>query len=148
MAILHSIQFPTSRTFQFLALAAIVATLSLVASIFSHTSSVWLVEDVPIAFWAWRNEAPSQRDIAAAVYKSRARILFLRAGQMDWQNGELQRIRPVHGPLPTGIELHLDYNATRSLLTNLDQIDENALATTIVKAFNRASFPTFCCLVQ
>ena len=137
MAILRSVQFPTSRIFRFLSLATIAATVSLAGSIFSLTSSEWKVEGVPIAFWAWRNEAPRQRDVTDAVDKARARTLFLRAGQIDWQDGEIKRIRPVHGHLPTGIELHLVYNATRALLTKLDQADENVLATTIVKAFNQ-----------
>ena len=137
MAILRSVQFPTSWIFRFLSLATIAVAVSLAGSIFSLTSSEWKVEGVPIAFWAWRNEAPRQRDVTAAVDKARARTLFLRAGQIDWQDGEIKRIRPVNGPLPAGIELHLVYNATRSLLTKLDQVDENVLATTIVKAFNQ-----------
>lgn len=102
MAILRSVQFPTSRIFRFLSLATIAVTVSLAGSIFSLTSSEWKVEGVPIAFWAWRNEAPRQRDVTAAVDKARARTLFLRAGQIDWQDGEIKRIRPVNGPLPAG----------------------------------------------
>ena len=102
MAILRSVQFPTSWIFRFLSLATIAVTVSLAGSIFSLTSSEWKVEGVPIAFWAWRNEAPRQRDVTAAVDKARARTLFLRAGQIDWQDGEIKRIRPVNGPLPTG----------------------------------------------
>src|SRR3989442_632191 len=71
----------------------------------------WAVKDVPIAFWAWRNEAPAQFDVRNVMHKTQARTLFLRAGQIDYEPGNLSRIRSVTGSLPQGIELHLVYNA-------------------------------------
>jgi hypothetical protein len=41
----------------------------------------------------------------------------------------------MSGALPQGIELHLVYNATRSLLAQLESVDENSLAEAISEAF-------------
>jgi hypothetical protein len=96
---------------------------------------VWATNEVPIAFWAWRNEAPVQHDVNNAMQDARARALFLRAGQIDYQAGVIHRIRGLNGTLPQGIELHLVYNATRSLLAQLESVDETSLAAAIAEAF-------------
>ncbi|MDX6612808.1 MAG: hypothetical protein QOD75_1994 [Blastocatellia bacterium] len=95
----------------------------------------WAAGKVPIAFWAWRNDPPSQADVSDAMQVAHARSLFLRAGQIDYHKGTLQRIRGLSGRLPQGIELHLVYNATRPLLAQLESADEELLAATIAGAF-------------
>ena len=95
----------------------------------------WPVDKVPIAFWAWKDQSPAQTDVRAAIEKAKARTIFLRAGQIDYQDGRLQRVRPVTGVLPVWIDLHLVYNATQSLLTQLENIDEKALADAIAATF-------------
>jgi len=73
--------------------------------------------------------------VRAVVQQSGARALFLRAGQIDLQNGMPLRIRPVIGRLPRYVDLHLVYNATPSLLAGLEQVDEAALADAIAAAY-------------
>jgi hypothetical protein len=104
-------------------------------SSFHRKPRPWPVGDVPIAFWAWRNQTPTDGDVHEAIDKAHARTIFLRAGQIDYQDGKLRRIRPVAGPLPKGIDLHLVYNATRALLAQLETVDENSLAGSIAAAF-------------
>ena len=84
---------------------------------------VWSVDEVPVAFWAWRTQSPDELDVQAAVEKTQAQVLFLRAGQIDYQDGKLRRIRPLAGSFPKGIKLHLVYNTTRAVLEQLESID-------------------------
>jgi hypothetical protein len=114
---------------------ALVAVAIAISS-FARKPRPWPVAEVPIAFWAWRNQAPADSDVREAVEKGHARTLFLRAGQIDYQEGKLRRIRPVKGSLPVGIDLHLVYNATGSLLAQLENVNEKTLATTINEAFH------------
>jgi hypothetical protein len=118
----------------------IVTSVSLV-SIFHARPRVWAVDEVPVAFWAWRTQAPESADITAAVEKAHAQVLFLRAGQIDYQNGKLRRIRPLAGSLPKGIKLHLVYNTTRAVLDQLENIDSKILATEIAESFREDSEP-------
>ena len=96
----------------------------------------WQIHEVPIAFWAWHNQSPTEKAVRAAIEATHARALFLRAGQIDYQDKKLRRIRAVTGSLPTGIDLHLVYNGTRSLLTQLETVNEDELASTIAVAFH------------
>jgi|SRR5882724_928699 len=105
-------------------------------SSFTRKPRPWPVSQVPVAFWVWRNQAPADADVREAINQAHARLLFLRAGQIDFQEGKLRRIRPVKGNPPRGIDLHLVYNATRSLLAQLENVDEKTLATTINEAFH------------
>lgn len=129
---------PMSRVARVAYASVILACVSLV-SIFHARPRVWKVEEVPIAFWAWRTQSPDKLDIQAAVEKANAQVLFLRAGQIDYQEGKLRRIRPVAGPLPKGIKLHLVYNTTRAVLEQLEAIDSNALADEIAESFREDS---------
>ena len=104
-------------------------------SSFHRKPRPWRANEVPVAFWSWRNQTPAEADVREAVEKTEARSIFLRAGQIDYQNGKLRRIRSVTGPLPKAIDLHLVYNATHSLLTQLETVDEVALANSIAGAF-------------
>ena len=109
----------TSPKLSFICAVLAGTTLTSTAWSLYRRPRVWSPHEVPIAFWAWRNEAPAETDLLDCAQKAQARTLFLRAGQIDLQEGTLRRIRPVQGAIPTGIQLHLVYNATRPLLTKL-----------------------------
>jgi len=125
---------PASRMTR-LAYAAITITAISVVSIFHARPRAWAVNEVPIAFWAWRAQAPEQVDVREAIEKAGARAVFVRAGQIDYQDGKLRRIRPLAGSLPQGIALHLVYNATAVFLQQLDNVDPKAFATVISNAY-------------
>jgi len=126
-----------------LLLAIVLMTAAAVISRVYRKPRPWRVDEVPITFWAWRNQTPSENDVLEAIEKTNARAVFQRAGQIDYQNGTLVRIRPVSGPLPICVDLHLVYNATQTLLTNLENVDDKALAQAIAVAYredlNRAA---------
>ncbi|HEX8098415.1 MAG TPA: DUF3142 domain-containing protein, partial [Pyrinomonadaceae bacterium] len=114
-----------------------LALSALIIYLFRHegTPRVWAATDVPIAFWAWRNDAPPEEEVEQAARQTRADALFLRAGQIDYEGGTLRRIRPVKGKFPRTLELHLVYNGTRSLLKELERTDEAALAASVAEAY-------------
>jgi Protein of unknown function (DUF3142) len=121
---------------------AMVAALSLLLAALAwhfhaRTPRVWAATEVPIAFWAWRNEAPAEEEVEQAARQTRARALFLRAGQIDYDDGTLRRIRAVTGKFPRFLELHLVYNGTRSLLKEFEQADEAALASSVAEAYRQ-----------
>src|SRR6185503_16557601 len=118
----------TSRMARAVYALLIVITVSLV-SIFHGQPRVWAVGEVPVAFWAWRTQSPPESDIRAAIEKAHAKVVFLRGGQIDYQDGKLRRIRPLTGKFPTGIKLHLVYNTTGATLEQLESIDPQTLAT-------------------
>ena len=93
------------------------------------------VSEVPIAFWAWRTNAPSGAEIAKAFTATKAQTLFLRAGQFDLTYSALRRIRPVSGQLPASVEIHLVYNATRDFLRGWEQLESSAIAVSIADTF-------------
>jgi hypothetical protein len=117
----------------YVSIALVAAALAI--SSYPRKPRAWPVAEVPIAFWAWRNQTPSEADLREAIEKTKARTIFLRAGQIDLQEGKLRRIRPVVGALPKEVDLHLVYNATRGLLAQLEQVDERALAEVIGAAY-------------
>ena len=94
---------------------------------------VLAVNEVPIAFWSWRTQAPSAQDVQAAFAATNARTLFLRAGQFDSMDGRVHRIRPVTGTIPTGVELHLVYNSTRRFLNGFESVDLVRTAESILQ---------------
>ena len=112
----------------------ILIFLSLVSILVSRPR-IWKVEEVPVAFWAWRTQSPDELDVQQAVEKTKAGVLFLRAGQINYQDRKLQRIRPLAGLPPKGIKLHLVYNTTRPVLEQLESIHPHALANEIVTSF-------------
>lgn len=130
---------PSSRNAQMFFAAFGLMAVAVMISSWRRQPRPWRVEDVPIAFWCWRNQTPAPDDVRAAVDKTKARTIFLRAGQIDFRDGKLTRIRSVSGPLPKETELHLVYNATRSLLGQLDAIDERSLAAAIAASFEEDS---------
>jgi hypothetical protein len=124
-----------SRKTQVVCVALVLIAAAGTIASFRRKPRSWQVHEVPVAFWAWRNQSPTQIDVQRAIETTHARTLFLRAGQIDWRDKKLRRIRSVTGLLPTGIDLHLVYNGTRSLLAQLEAVDENQLASTIAAAF-------------
>ena len=122
-----------------LVFACLVLVCVSLVSIFHARPRPWTVDEVPVAFWAWRTQSPDRLDIQAAVEKARAQVLFMRAGQIDYQDGKLRRIRPLTGSFPKGIKLHLVYNTTRAVLDRLGSIDSTTLANEIVASFQEDS---------
>lgn len=98
---------------------------------------VWAARDVPVAFWAWRTEAPTAQEVSRAASEAGARTLFLRAGQIHDEGGTLKRVRAVDGYFPRGIELHLVYNSTPKVLAEFERLDAVRLAGAIVEAFEQ-----------
>ena len=128
-------RLPASPNVRMVCMAILLMAGAAVISRVYRKPRPWPVEKVPIAFWAWKDQSPSQADVREAIEKAKARTIFQRAGQIDYQDGKLQRIRPVTGPLPVWIDLHLVYNATGSVLAQFENIDEKALANSIASAF-------------
>jgi hypothetical protein len=95
----------------------------------------WAAAETPVAFWAWRQQAPTAAEIEQVKLQTGARLLFLRAGQLDYEQGRLRRIRAVEGRLPNTIETHLVYNATRDMLTGFEKIEPAALAQFVAETF-------------
>ncbi|MGH9840028.1 MAG: DUF3142 domain-containing protein [Blastocatellia bacterium] len=91
----------------------------------------WAAAETPVAFWAWRAQAPTSDEIS----QTGATRLFLRAGQFDFARGEVRCIRAVEGRLPGAVETHLVYNATRDLLAGFETIEPPALAQTVAGIF-------------
>lgn len=96
---------------------------------------VLAVNEVPLAFWAWRTNAPSNVEVQKAFAATSAKTLFLRAGQFDLVKGALQRIRPVSGTLPSSVELHLVYTGTRKFLRDWEQLEASAIAKAVVETY-------------
>lgn len=95
----------------------------------------WNSAEVPITFWAWKTQIPSEKELRETIEQSRASMLFLRAGQLDLENGEVKRIRPAVGKLADGVAVHLVYNGTRPLLRGLETIEPARLAVEILKIY-------------
>lgn len=95
----------------------------------------WPPGDVPVAFWSWRSRAPRQDDVNRAIAQAKAQTLFLRAGQIDYRDGQLRRIRSATGSFPTGLQVHLVYNATPAALAAFERIDIAALADEVAEAY-------------
>ncbi len=118
-----------------LLLGAMSIAVCLLGNHYFSTPRVLAVSEVPIAFWAWRTNAPSEAEINKAFVATKAHVLFLRAGQFDLVNGVLQRIRPVTGQLPTSVEIHLVYYGTRPFLRGWEQLAPSAIAASIAATF-------------
>ena len=131
-------KLPTSRLARLVYASVILTSVSL-ASIFIARPHVWAVGEVPVAFWAWRTQSPDTTDIEEAVEIAKAQVLFMRAGQLDYHDGKLRRVRPLAGSFPRRIKLHLVYNTTRSVLAQLETIDSQTLANEIAATFREDS---------
>jgi hypothetical protein len=114
---------------------ALSASLFLLSFYVSNTPRVLAVNEVPIAFWAWRTREPKTAEVQKAFAATNAKTLFLRTGQFDLVNGEVQRIRPAVGPLPASVELHLVYNGTRRFLGEWEKVEPTKIAERISDTF-------------
>lgn len=113
-----------------------VATVLLVAYLSAGSAHKrWAAEEVPVAFWAWKTSTLVEEDIRNARERSRMNVLFLRAGQFDFKDGEVTRIRPVSGHVPNAVEIHLVYNGTRQLLKGLESIKPESLAAVVAETY-------------
>ncbi len=121
-----------------LLLLSIAVTMLLALIVWNATAGrrIWKPAEVPVAFWSWRFETPSETDVNEAVRQTGTKSLFLRAGQIDYEAGKLSRIRPVTGPIPGNIAVHLVYNATRSFLKEFEQISASAAGSAVLAAFD------------
>lgn len=113
----------------------LAATLATAAWRWAHAPRVWRPDEVSVAFWSWRAETPAQDEVERALKATRARVLFMRAGQLDFDAGRVRRVRAVKGRAPSNVELHLVYNATPALLAEFERVDEAALARAAVETF-------------
>ncbi len=116
-------------------LFALLCGLPLLQAVISAPRA-WTVAETPVAFWAWRAQAPTTVEIEQVNRQTGATLLFLRAGQLDYEKGRLRRIRGVEGRLSNAIETHLVYNATRDLLAGFEKIEPEALAHLVAETFN------------
>jgi len=125
-----------SRKSRYVSLAAAIALL-VTAAVWNAAANhrVWAPEETPIAFWTWHSQMPSQEAMSMAVDHTAARTLFIRAGQIDYESGEVQRIRAVSGSFPQDIDVHLVYNATKTCLAAFEKIDPSALADAVASAY-------------
>lgn len=105
----------------------------------AHAPRVWRPGEVPVAFWSWRTETPSQTEVERATAETGARALFLRAGQFDLRAWRVERVRAVEGRLPRGVELHLVYNATPQLLAEFERVNEGELSAAFARTFRADS---------
>ena len=117
----------------------LAATLGTAAWRWAHAPRAWKPAEVPVAFWTWRAETPAQSEVERASRETGARVLFMRAGQLDLSSGRVVRVRAVKGRAPTDVELHLVYNATHALLAEFERVDEGALAAAAVETFRADS---------
>lgn len=101
---------------------------------FIHKSNSRDKRDLPVAFWSWRNEAPGDGDVRSAVRATGAQAIFQRAGQLDLDDGRVERIRAVSGEIPSVAPLHLVYNATGDLLRGFEDIESDEIAAAIASA--------------
>src|SRR6185369_7666216 len=83
----------------------LAATLATAAWRWAHAPRVWKPREVAVAFWSWRAETPSQSDVERASVETRSRVLFMRAGQLDFSAGRVVRVRAVKGRAPANVEL-------------------------------------------
>jgi len=96
---------------------------------------VLAVHEVPIAYWAWRTNAPDPVDVEKAFKVTNAKTLFVRSGQFDFDGADIRRIRPAEGTLPPWVEIHLVYNATPDLLKELETLDTGVFARAIAETY-------------
>jgi hypothetical protein len=101
----------------------------------AQRTRAWAVAEVPVAFWTWHSSTPAQADVQRAIDGARARTLFIRAGQIDYDQNAVRRIRAVTGRFPVGVEIHLVYNATPDLLSQIERLDSASFASEIARCY-------------
>src|SRR6476646_8088823 len=84
-----------SRNTSVVCLSIVLIAAAFAISSYPRKPRTWPVDEVPISVWAWRNQTPAGSDVRQAIDLTKAQTIFLRAGQIDLQDGTLRRIRPV-----------------------------------------------------
>lgn len=120
--------------------AALSLVLIFIAIRLAGSPPAWRPHEVPVAFWSWRSEAPSNAEIRRAFDATNAQTLFLRAGQIDVvDQGIPARIREIRGRMPLRAPLHLVYNGTPALLRSFETVGIEKLSNFMVETFRRDS---------
>ncbi len=114
---------------------ALMAAAATIAN-FHRKPRPWQIHEVPIAFWAWRNQSPTEKDVRAAIEATHARALFLCApDRLIIRIRSCAAFGPPRDRYRPELIWHLVYNGTRSLLAQLETVNEDELASTIAVAF-------------
>ena len=124
--------------FRILKFSAAIALIPIALAVYATSGGghrKWSADEVSISFWAWKTALPESVELSGVEDKAGTTKLFVRAGQMDLNDGEVTRTRPAKGTLPESVEVHLVYNATRGLLRSIESVDAEKLAAAIAKAF-------------
>ncbi len=136
---MHYIFSQISRPFSPRASAALfgsaILLLFIAANYYPAKPRPHAINEVPIAFWAWRINTPDEADVDAASTATKAKILFIRAGQIELENGAVKRIQAVKGQLPRAMELHLVYNGTRKFLAEFERLDLDNFAKSLLEIY-------------
>jgi hypothetical protein len=125
---------PTRKVLLALSLV-LAASLVTVAWRTSARPRAWMVGEVPVAFWVWSNELPAEVDVERVAGVARARVLFVRAGQLHAEGGQVSRVRSPTGKFPQALPIHLVYNGTHALLNSFEQLEAGALASAINETY-------------
>ncbi|MBK9163752.1 MAG: DUF3142 domain-containing protein [Acidobacteria bacterium] len=120
-------------------LKTLLAFGTLLAGIFllrpsTDDTRVWEPKDVAIALWTWGGRMPDAQETETAADVFGSAELFVHAGQIDNSNG-FQLVRTAKGEPTAASKINLVYNATPSLLRDLERTDQNELAAFISNAF-------------
>lgn len=120
----------------FLLLAVVLGiSLFFLGARFFSESNVRPPDEIQIAFWSWRNEAPDGTEVRRVFEATNAKTLFLRAGQLEISGRTLNRIRPLRGRMPSSASLHLVYNGTREFLKEFEKLETDAIARAVAETF-------------
>jgi hypothetical protein len=132
-------RFPTGVRLALLG-ASLSLGLALLAARSASGPPAWHPDEVPVAFWSWRIEAPTNAEVARTFDATNAQTLFLRAGQIDLTGDKAPtRIRETRGTMPSKAPLHLVYNGTPQLLRGFEIVGIDLLSNSIVETFRRDS---------
>lgn len=124
------------RSYYAILFTAAISVMLFLLSLYAFSKPrVLAVNEVTVAFWAWRTQAPADAEVQKAFTATNSKTLFLRAGQFDVVNGSAQRIRPVAGTLPRWVELHLVYNGTRRFLREWETLTPGDIAKTLAETY-------------
>ncbi len=98
---------------------------------------VWACEDVPVAFWSWNQDAPSETEIEAVRAQVKADTFFIRAGQFDIKDAGFIRIMEIAGQFPCRVSVHLIYNASPAMLERFAEVDTERFAARIAETYRQ-----------
>ncbi|HNC44745.1 MAG TPA: hypothetical protein PLU80_11305, partial [Acidobacteriota bacterium] len=96
---------------------------------------VWQPAEVEIAFWLWQTNLPSTTEVHQTLQPFQTRTVFIRAGQFDLNQNQIERIRPAVGQFPSDVTIHLVYNATPEFLNGFESLSETDFARAVQSTF-------------